>query len=160
MDNITLYFNDEKLQCLIGAIVSVILIAASVYFLFLQKPMLKGIAYTVIPLSTLLIIICVGVIFRTPKDIKRVTKFQIETPQKIQTEEIPRMEKVMKSFNIIKNVELVLLAIGLVILVVFWKNEQLRGIGIGIIIMSISLYTFDHIAEARGENYIRFLKSL
>ena len=160
MDNIISYFNDEKLQCLIGAIFSVICIAASAYFLFHQKPFLKGIAYTVIPLSILLLSICIGVIFRVPKDIERVTTFQRETPKNIQIEEIPRMEKVLKSFNFIKKVEIALLVIGLILTVLFWRNELIRGVAIGLVIMGISLYTFDYIAESRGETYVRFLKSL
>lgn len=160
MDNIITYFNGEKLQCMIGAIISVICIAASVYFLFLQKPFLRGIAYAVIPLSILLLAICLGVIFRTPKDIDRVTIFQKENPKNIQVEEIPRMEKVMKSFNIIKKVEIALVVIGLFLTVIFWRNELIRGIAIGLVVMGISLYTFDHIAESRGDTYLLFLKSL
>ena len=160
MDNIISYFNGEKLQCLLGALLSVIFIAVSVYLLFLQKPFFKGIAYTVLPLAILLLTICVGVIFRTPKDIERVTTFLKDTPQNIQVEEIPRLEKVMKSFTIIKKVEIVLLIIGLLLTVLLCQNELFRGIGIGLIIMGISLYTFDHFAEARGEIYMRYLKSL
>lgn len=72
MDQIVKYFEGEKLQCIIGAIVSIISISLSVYFLFMQKPVFKGVAYTFIPLSLFLLAICVGVILRTPKDIERV----------------------------------------------------------------------------------------
>jgi hypothetical protein len=84
----------------------------------------------------------------------------ITAPQKIQAEEIPNMEKVMKSFNIIKKVELVIFILGLVLSVVFWQNELMRGVAVGLVIMGISLYVFDHIAESRGETYVQFLKSL
>lgn len=160
MDSIVTYFNGEKLQCFIGAIISIAFISISIIFLFQQKAFLKGIAYATIPLSMLLLIICIGVIFRTSKDIDRVTTFYKETPKSIQIEEIPRMEKVIKSFTIIKNVEIVILIIGLVLTVLFWKYELIRGIAIGLIIMGIALYTFDHVAESRGKSYIQFLKSL
>jgi len=160
MDNIDSYFNGEKLQCLIGAIFSVICIAASAYFLFLQKPFLIGMAYTIMPLSILLLSICTGVIFRVSKDIERVTTFQRENSKSIQTEEIPRMEKVMKSFGIIKKVELVLFIIGLILIILYWGNELIRGVAIGLVLMGISLYAFDNIAESRGKTYVRFLKSL
>lgn len=159
MDSITTYFNGEKFQCTIGAIASIIFIVTSIFFLFQEKLFLKGIAYATIPLSILLLIICVGVIFRTSKDIERVTTFYKETPKSIQVEEIPRMEKVVKSFNVIKKVEIAIFIIGLALAIIFWRNELIRGIAVGLIIMSISLYTFDHIAESRGEAYIKFLNT-
>jgi hypothetical protein len=120
---------------------------------------LKGIAYAAIPLAVLLLIICIGVIYKNSADIERVTTFYQEAPQKNKSEEIPRMEKVMKSFGIIKNVEIVIFIIGLALAIIFWQNELMRGVGIGLIIMGASLYAFDHIAEFRGESYIQFLKS-
>lgn len=160
MDSIIAYFNGEKVQCTIGAIASIIFIASSISFLFQQKIFLKGIAYSTIPLSILLLVICVGVILRTSKDIERVSTFYKETPKSIQVEEIPRMEKVIKSFNIIKKVEIAIFIIGLALMIIFWRNELIRGVAVGLLIMSISLYTFDHIAESRGEAYVQFLKSL
>jgi hypothetical protein len=160
MDNIIAYFNGEKLQCVVGACVSVIFIAFSIVFLFQQKAFLKGIGYATIPLSILLLIICAGVVYKNSRDIERVTTFYKEAPHRIQVDEIPRMEKVMKSFGIIKKVEIAIFIIGLALAVIFWQNELMRGVAIGLIIMGPSLYAFDHIAESRGESYIQFLKSL
>jgi len=126
----------------------------------MQKPFLKGMAYAAIPLAILLLAICVGVVFRTATDIERVSAFVKETPSRIQSEEIPRMEKVMKSFNMIKKIELVVLIIGLIMAILFWRNDLVRGVAFGLIIIGASLYTFDHIAESRGESYMQFLKSL
>jgi hypothetical protein len=160
MDSIEAYFNGERLQCVVGLIVSVVIVAFSVSFLFQQKVFFKGIAYVAIPLSALLIIICTGVIFRTSKDISRVTTFKEVTPEKIQSEEIPRMEKVMKSFGVIKKVELAFFIIGLGLIFISWRNDLLRGVAVGLLIMGASLYVFDHLAESRGEAYIQFLKSV
>ena len=160
MDNIISYFNGEKLQCLLGAIFSVAFIAVSVYFLFLEKPFFKGMAYTIIPLSILLLIICIGIMVRVPGDIERVTTFLKDTPHNIQEKEIPRLEKVLTSFSIIKKGEIVLLIIGLLLTALFWQNELIRGIGVGLVLMGLCLYTFDHFAEARGTTYLRYLKSL
>lgn len=160
MDSIISYFNGEKFQCLIGAVGSVLCIALSVYSLFLQKPILKGLAFTVIPIAILLLAVCIGVIARTPKDIKRVTTYYQETPEKIKTEELPRMEKVINSFSILKKVEIALFLIGLVGVVLFWRNEMIRGISLGLIIMACALYSFDHIAQTRGKGYVQYLNSL
>lgn len=158
--SIAAYFNGEKLQCMIGAIGSIVIIAFSIFFLFQQKALPKGLAYIALPLSVFLLIICLGVIFRTSKDTARVTTFKNEIPDRIQSEEIPRMEKVMKSFNIIKKVEIAIAIIGFALAIAFWRNELIRGVAIGLLAMGILLYIFDHIAESRGEAYVQYLKTL
>jgi hypothetical protein len=140
--------------------ISFLFIVISVFFAFQQKPFLKGISYAVIPFSILLLIICLGIISRTPKDIKRVSALQMEKPHRVPLVELPRMEKVMKNFNIIKKVELAVFIIGLLLLVLFWPNEIVRGVAIGLLVMGASLYTFDYFAESRGETYMQFLQSL
>ncbi|WP_439483427.1 hypothetical protein [Cyclobacterium plantarum] len=160
MDNVAAYFQGERQQCLIGAILSVLVIAMAVFFMFQEKPFLKGLAYATIPLALLLLVICVAVIVRVPKDIERVQALQYETAQGITTEEIPRMEKVMKNFLTIKRVELAIFLIGLVGMLVFWQNEWLRGLGLGLLIMGLCLFTFDYLAETRGESYLDFLKTM
>ena len=160
MDNILAYFNGEKLQCIVGAFISIIFITFSIFSVFQQKAFLKGIGYAVLPLSILLFIICVGVVYKNSSDLERVNTFYTDDPQRIQTEEIPRMEKVMTSFDIIKKVEIAIFIIGVLLAVILWRNELMRGVAIGLMTMGICLYAFDLIAESRGEPYIQFLKSL
>ncbi|MEM7552347.1 MAG: hypothetical protein AAF363_21865 [Bacteroidota bacterium] len=159
MDNIINYFNGERIQCFIGLLISIIFITASVYFLFLQKPFFKGVAYVALPLSTFLIAICIGVITRTSGDIDRVTTYYKSNPDQVRTEELPRMEKVMRNFAIIKKVEMGLFILGIVLAISFWSNHLMRGIAVALIVEGVTLYLFDHIAELRGIIYIRFLTS-
>ncbi|WCL49918.1 hypothetical protein [Leptospira sp. GIMC2001] len=159
MDNIITYFLGEKFQCTVGAMISITFITISIYFLFQQKQFLKGIAYATIPLSILLFIICITVIYKNSTDIERVTTFYKDAPQKIHEVEIPRIQNVMKIFGILKKVEIVIFLLGFVIVIAFWKNEMLRGVGVGLMIMGACLYTFDHLAESRSELYMQFLKS-
>lgn len=158
MDNIISYFNGERIQCIIGLIISLIFISFSIYFLFQAKPFLKGFAYTAIPLSLLLIAICVGVILRTPSDIKRVTSIAT-SPGKIKTDEIPRMDKVMSNFAMIKKVEIGIAVLGVILILVFKNNDLIRGIATALIIEGLILFLFDHIAESKGQNYLDFLAS-
>lgn len=160
MDNILKYFSGEKLQCTVGVIISIGFIAASIYFLFQDRPFFKGAAYVSLPLAFFLLIICSAVLIRTPKDIERVTSFYEHSPEKLQSEELVRMEKVMVSFDIIKKVELGILILGIVLALVFGKNPLWQGIGIGLVVQGIVLYLFDHFAELRGEEYISFLQSM
>ncbi|MBI1268614.1 MAG: hypothetical protein GC193_14425, partial [Cryomorphaceae bacterium] len=98
MDNVIRYFSGEKLQCSIGILLGLLSLALSVYFIALNDIFLKGIAFAFIPLSTLLLAICIGIVLRTPKDLKRVSTYYENEPMKLQTDELARMEKVIKSF--------------------------------------------------------------
>jgi hypothetical protein len=160
MHNIEKYFEGEKLQCIAGIIISVVCISGSVYLLLLHNSFLKGIAYSFFPLSVFLLVICAGIVIRTPEDIERISGFWKTEPQKMQTEELPRMEKVMKNFSVIKKVEIYLLAAGLLAALFFWKNDLVKGIATGIMIQSVILYVFDYTAAIRGKIYVEFLNSL
>lgn len=160
MDNILKYFSGEKLQCSIGIFLALTSLAISIYFIYLDKPFFKGIAYVFIPLSLLLLSICVGVVIRTPKDIKRVSTYYENDQSSIQTEEIPRMEKVMNTFSTIKKVEIAFFILGIILLLVFWNNELIKGIGTGLIVQGLMLYLFDHFAQSRGHIYFEFLNSI
>jgi hypothetical protein len=116
-------------------------------------------AYSILPLAILLSVICIGVIIRTPKDIKRVTTFYQEAPEKLNSEELPRMEKVLNSFSLIKKIEIGIFILGLILMIIFWKNELIKGIALGLLIQGVILFLFDHFAESRALDYIDFLKS-
>lgn len=160
MDNIVRYFSGEKLQCSIGVLLGLLSLALSVYFITSNDIVFKGIAFTFIPLSTLLIAICIGIVIRTPKDLKRVSTYYENEPMKLQTDELARMEKVMKTFPVIKMVETGFVIVGVILYLLLEKNNLLKGVGMGLIIQGILLYGFDHFAEARGKIYFKFLNSI
>lgn len=158
MDSILKYFNGEKAQCSIGLVFALLFILISAYFLWQQQPFLKGVAYVALAVSLLLGGVCAGVVWRTPKDIARVGTFYQTVPEKLRTEELPRMEKVMSSFAVIKKAEIALVLAGVLLFFFFGKNDLIRGVGIGLVAMGSLGFLFDHLAEARGEVYLDFLK--
>lgn len=160
MNSIEKYFNGERLQSTAGIVIAVVCIAISIYFLFLQKNLPRGVSYSFLPLSVLLLVICVGIVIRTPKDIERVTTFYKTEPSKLQTDELPRMQRVMRNFTVIKKVEICFFIAGLLLAAFFWKNDLVKGIALGLMIQGVILYLFDHFAEARGKVYFEFLESL
>lgn len=160
MNNILKYFAGEKFQCSIGILLGLTGILLSIYFIYLSKPVFKGIAFAFIPLSLLLLAICIGIVIRTPKDIQRVTSYYKSEPTKIQTDELPRMEKVMKIFPVAKMVEIGFIIVGIFLLLFFGNNDIIKGVSIGLILQGIMLYGFDHFAQSRGKLYFEFLNSL
>jgi hypothetical protein len=160
MEPIEKYFGGERLQCTIGLVYALLCIVLSVYMLYLDKVMMKGLAYTLIPTSALLLIICVAIVVRTPKDVQRVTTFYTSAPEKMQSDELPRMQEVMNNFTFIKKIEAGLFIASLMVGLVFWKNELVRGIAIGLMAQSAVLFLFDYLAAIRGKAYLEFLQSL
>lgn len=160
MNQIEQYFNGEKFQCSVGIIISIFLIALSFFLFKMNTAVYKGMACTFVTLSTFLIIICIGVVVRSPKDIIRVNQYLKAEREKIETVEIPRMEKVINNFKVIKIVESILVLFGLVFLLIFSKNDLFKGIAIAIILQGLVLFTFDFFAEKRAKPYYLYLKTL
>ena len=78
----------------------------------------------------------------------------------IQTEEIPRMEKVMRNFVIFRFTEITLIIIGVILMYGTQQNSLWNGIGLGLFIQSSAVLLLDFFAERRGEVYLEYLKSI
>lgn len=160
MSAIEKYFNGETLQCSIGIAISLVSIAIGIYFLFwLKTPLYKGIAYPFLILALLLIAVCTSVILKSPKDIQRITTYATTKDQKLSTEELPRMQQVLKTFKTLKIVELVIIIVGIILTFIFSNSPFIKGIAIGFIIQACMLYAFDYIAMERGKGYYEYLNS-
>jgi hypothetical protein len=158
MNPIEKYFNAEKHESILFVLVGMVAISFAPYFFIkLKQPFYSGMAYPLIAIALIQIVVGSSVYFRSPKDIKRVTEIvQIDKP-KIQTEEIPRMEVVMKNFVIYRWVEIALLSVGFVLFLYFQPNELLKGLGLGLFIQSGFMLLLDFFAERRGKIYLEYL---
>lgn len=76
------------------------------------------------------------------------------------TEELSRMEKVIRSFKLIKKIEIAIFLLGLLLVILFWRQDLIKGIALGLILQGVIMYIFDDVAESRGEIYMDFLKSI
>lgn len=116
-----------------------------------------------IPLILIAIVqLTIGIIIykRSPKDIIRVDNIIIHNKEKLNTEEIPRMETVMKNFTLYRNIELICILIGIILMFVFKNNEFLQGLGLGLLMQAFLLFILDQFAEKRGNEYLKFLVAL
>ena len=159
MEPINKYFNGESFQCQmgIGVALACLLIAAS--FIWSGKPFLKGMAWPFILIPLMLLIICISIVIRTPGDLQRVTGFYQSAPEKLKMEELPRMEKVMAGFKMIKRIEIIMGVGGILLGLLFWNRDVWCGVGVGLFFQALIMLRFDVIAEARGKIYIEYLLS-
>jgi hypothetical protein len=161
MEQISKYFNAEKYESVLFVLVGVFAIIFAAYFLVKVKlPFYSGMAYPLIAVALIQIVVGTSVYFRSPKDIIRVNHILKNEKSKIHSEEIPRMEVVMKNFVIYRWIEIILLLVGIVMFFYFEPNTLWKGVGLGLAIQACFMLLLDFFAESRGKTYLEFLHQL
>jgi hypothetical protein len=161
MDNIRNYFTAERNESILFVAVGLIAcVFATYFFLYPKESFYRGMAFPLIAVALIQLTVGSSVWLRSSKDITRVEQIILQSPEKIKTEEIPRMEVVMKNFVIYRYVEMALLLAGLICMFIFNTMPLVKGIGIGLFIQSALMLAFDFFAEKRGAEYLEYLKKL
>lgn len=161
MTAIEKYFNAERWYCAGGVGIGLLAIAFALYYLLkVKEPYFSGLAWSLLVLGLFFLIVCAGVFVRSPKDIARVTEYVETNSSLLQTEELPRMEKVMKSFKVIMIVEISLIVLSLALIFFAPLSPAWKGAFTGILIMAALLLCFDYLADQRGQVYWEYLKGL
>src|SRR4051812_27990137 len=115
MEQITKYFNAEKYESVLFILAGITaIIFATYFFVKIKLPFYNGMAYPLIAVALIQITVGSSVYFRSPKDIIRVSQMMQTDQTKIQTEEIPRMQTIMKNFALYKWIEIALLLAGII----------------------------------------------
>ena len=163
------YFIAEKQAGLIFLSLGIIAIITSVVFIFFFKSNFsRGAAIPLIVFGILQCIVGYTVHTRSDNDRIKVVYAYDMNPTEIKTKELPRMEKVNKSFKIIKWVEIAFIIIGVILIFKFknnytiedsWKgNAFILGIAIALTIQAAILLCTDYFAESRALKYTTSLK--
>jgi hypothetical protein len=161
MQEVMRYFHGERVQCSIGIAISPVSAGIALFFLFQNKPAFyKGMAYVFLIPSAFLLIICSGVVLRTPRDIQRVSGYVGHYPEKIVAHEVPRMEGVIKNFTIVKIAEACLIIIGSALFIASPRSSLWKGIGLGLCIHAAVLLAFVITAARRGNAYVEYLHTM
>ena len=161
MNQIEKYFNAEKAESLLFIIVGLLAMIIAIYFIVIIKtPFYKGFAYALIAIALLQLIVGTTVYFRSPKDIIKVNNIiEYNDHLKIKSEEIPRMQTVMKNFIIYRWIEIVLIIAGVISIFVFPTLQFWKGLGAGFALQGILMLLLDLFAENRGKVYLNYLQS-
>lgn len=161
MDSIIKYFNTEKAESLLFMGFGFVAILLSVYFFFfIKESFWKGLAVPLVFFSIIQIFIGATIFTRSPIDNLRVETILKNEPHKIHTEEIPRMEKVMKNFVYYRYFEISMIFFGIILMYALSNYGFWKGFGLGLFIQCALLLSLDFFAEKRGHFYIEHLKEL
>jgi hypothetical protein len=155
------YFNGEKAEAFLFVAIGFVAILLGVYFWFgKQTDFYKGAAIALALIAAIQITVGGTIVVRSPKDIIRVQQIVKSEPARIASEELPRMELVMKSFIVYHYIELALIAAGIILFFISSPASFWKGLGIALFIQAALMLAFDYVAEARGKKYIAELQSI
>lgn len=161
MESISKYFQAEKKESLFFILAGLLAIGMAAYFLLKAKPAFyTGMSYPLVGIALIELVVGVSVFLRSPKDIERVQHMLQYNKPKIASEEIPRMELVMKKFKRYKQIEIALMITGLALFLYFPAGHILAGTGLGLLLQAGLMLLLDFFAEQRGEAYLAFLQSI
>jgi hypothetical protein len=160
---IEIYFKEEQIESLFFVIIgSIALLLAGIFLFIIKYSFFKGFAIPFLVIGFIQLGVGLSIYNRSEKDIIRVIHFIKQEPKKTQTEEIPRMEKVIQNFIIYRWIELILIIGSTILFIAFYKSPQTfwKGIALGLLIQSGITLSLDVIAEKRGHIYLETLQQI
>ena len=160
METISTYFSAERAESMLFIAVGALALAASAYFLLvLRKPFFNGMAITLSVVAALQMIVGITIYQRSPADTARVQQMVQSAPQQIKSEEVPRMQTVIRNFKIYLGVELSLLVLSILVLLLSSPGTLIRGAAMGLAIQAVFTAVLDLAATRRGDAYLTWLLS-
>jgi len=156
---LTAYFTAEKH----GGVLLIALAAASLalaIYLFATKSPFSAMAWPVLVLGAIELVIGVTVAGRATAQIAEIEAGLQSKRTVTITAEVERMARVNGTFELIKKVEIALIAVGVVFVIVRPAPETLGAMGLGILLQSAVLLAFDTIAHHRALRYVEWLIAL
>ncbi|MFT3846387.1 MAG: hypothetical protein QM725_15125 [Lacibacter sp.] len=157
------YFVAEKQESLLFLAIGIIAILLAIVFVFaVNSQFYKGASVSLLCVGLILGVVGYTVYTRSDNDrIKNVYAYDMN-PGDLKEKELPRMEKVMKSFVLYRYVEIFLAITGIVLFFYFRtsaEHEFWKGLGMALAIMAIIALGADYFAEKRGHEYINGLRA-
>jgi hypothetical protein len=158
-DALATYFGLEKVWALSIAAVGLALLGLAVW-LWLARGEYRGMA---VPLGVIALIeigVGLGVGLRTDGQVAQLVAQLDASPAALASTELTRMAGVMRTFQLIKIVELVLFASGVALTYVMRSSAFAFAAGVGLVAQTSLMLLFDLFAERRAEPYVRALEQL
>ena len=153
------YFAAEKAESWLFILVGVVAVGASVWLLRTGSSY-RGMAYPLIAVGLIQLVVGGTVAFRTDAQVAALTLQLASSPSAFQLAEVPRMEVVMRNFELYKGIEIVLLLVGVALTYAFRHKELVYGIGVGLVMQASLTLVLDLFAERRGDEYLAAIRAL
>ena len=150
------YFAAEKQGAMLLLVVGAISVCAATSLFFSRGPYM-GAAVPFVALGLLAVGIGAAVWARTDHQVAWLTDKVKESPAAAAHLEVPRMQRVRRSFLTAQMFELVLIAAGTLMTLRYASGTFRFAFGAGLVAQGAFLLVFDLIAAARANRYLAFL---
>ena len=158
METISTYFNAERAESVVFIVAALLALAASVWcLLVLKQSFYFGMAISLATIAALQLIVGVTIYQRSPQDTARVQQMIQLEPDRLQSQEVPRMRVVMHNFKIYLGVELTLLILSLFAMTLVTPGSLAQGLALGMALQAAFTAVLDLIATLRGGAYLSWL---
>ena len=157
------YFMAEKQIGLVFFIIGVIaIVLALVFFVVLRTNFYKGAAFPLLFVGVIELIVGLAIFKKSDGDRVRNVYAYDMNPQELKEKELPRMQKVTKSFATYKWTEITFIIAGIVLIVLYRARPDKAfwfGLGITLTIQALLMLSADYFAEKRAKEYTAKLQS-
>lgn len=153
------YFNAERIHGLMFVAVGLVTAGLAVWA-WRHAPFWRGAAWPLLVVALIQLLVGVSLWWQSPKESVRVQQIVAQERARIASEEIPRMQGVMKGFRTLRQIELGLLAVGLLLLLFASRGSVWQGVGLGLAVQVGLVMVLDVFAEKRGLVYLDWLRAL
>lgn len=153
------YFAGEKRESLLFLLVGGAAIALSAYFWMTSNPQ-RAMGYPLVAVALIQLVVGWTVYARTDRQVRDLHTLLARNPGAYVGEEIPRMMKVQRSFQIYKWIEILLLSAGAVGMLLSRGRPTLHAVSLGLALQSSLMLVFDVVAERRADVYVEQIRKL
>jgi hypothetical protein len=120
----------------------------------------RGAALSLVMVAAIQLVVGATVFVRSPLNQARVAHAVQMEPARARADEVPRMQAVMRNFQLYRWAELALLLLGGLLALVARGGSWLRGVGLGLLPQAAVMLLLDDLAEQRGAAYLAWLLKL
>lgn len=157
LDALTTYFDGEKQGATALMILGGAALTAAIVIVVTRSDD-RAMAIPLGVIALLQLAIGIGLYARTDPQLAALVQQATTDAPALITAEIARMNTVMRSFAVIKIIELALFALGVALTYAFATRPAIHAIGIGLIIQAAVMLVFDLTAERRAVPYVEALQ--
>jgi hypothetical protein len=157
------YFKSEQIESLLLLAIGMITMTEALYFLWGHDFSLfyKGLSWPLLWIGIVEVAFGASIYFRSLVDVRKVEGYFNENSDKLKSEELPRMKKLMKNYVIYRWFEAGLAAMGVFLIIAMNStSDYWMGIGTGLWFQGGIMLVSEFFAERRGAVYIKGLEEI
>jgi type IV secretory pathway TrbD component len=156
------YFGAEKSEAIVFIAAGVLAVLVSlIIMIWYRNAFNKGLVLPLVAVAIMHLAVGISVYGRADKQrTNNVYAYDMD-PASLRDEELPRMQKVISNFVVLRWVEIVLASVGLLLIVLYRNSLEhmfFFGVGVGLMIQALLSLILDFFAEKRAHEYVDGLK--